>query len=78
MSGACTAGTGAVGEDGGTACPRAEPPARLDALQACLVFDGIEQVQLDDIDLVEDWIAAPHAATAAVPLVVTSQVKPSP
>ncbi len=58
----------------GVACPREDIPTRLDALQACVVFDGIERGALDDIDGFEDAIAALYSATATAQFVATSQV----
>jgi tetratricopeptide (TPR) repeat protein len=60
--------------DNGIACPEAEIPARLDALQACVVFDGIERATLDDIDEFEDALAELYSATSTAQFVATSQV----
>ncbi|MBX9589243.1 MAG: tetratricopeptide repeat protein [Hyphomonadaceae bacterium] len=62
-----------VGSDG-VACPQEGLPARLDALQACVVFDGIERAGLDDIDEFEDAITALYLAAATAQFVATSQV----
>src|SRR5690606_7414581 len=58
----------ALGNDG-VACPQAALPSRLDALQACVVFDGIERAALDDIDEFEDMIATLYSATATTQFV---------
>lgn len=63
----------ALGNDG-VACPEDALPARLDAFQACVVFDGIERAMLEDIDELEDTLAALYSATAATQFVATSQV----
>lgn len=59
---------------GGMACPEEMLPGRLDAYQACVVFDGIERASLDDIDALEDAITAIHRTTAATQVVATSQI----
>lgn len=63
----------ALGNDS-IACSEADLPARLDAFQACVVFDGIERATLEDIDEFEDTIAALYSATATTQFVATSQV----
>ena len=63
----------ALGRDG-VACSATDLPARLDSLQACVVFDGIERSTLDDLEEFEDAIAALHSSTSAAQLVATSQV----
>lgn len=63
----------AVGQDG-MACPQAALPGRLDQLQACVVFDGIEQTGLEDLDALEDMLTNLHAQTAAAQFIATSQI----
>lgn len=59
---------------GGTACPEDAMPGRLDALQACVVFDGVERALLDDLDALEDTLVTLLDATAFTQIVVTSQI----
>ncbi len=63
----------ALGSEG-AACLEEAIPARLDALQACVVFDGIERATLNDINEFEDAIAGLYTATATAQFVATSQV----
>lgn len=63
----------ALGKDG-VACPETALPARLDAVQGCVVFDGIERATLSDIDEFEDAVAALYSATSTAQFVATSQV----
>ncbi len=62
-----------LGSDG-VACPKSDVPARLDVLQACVIFDGIERAALDDIERLEDALNALYAETFNTQFVVTSQV----
>jgi tetratricopeptide (TPR) repeat protein len=59
---------------GGVACPEVDVAARLDALQACVVFDGVERTAFDNIDTFEDALNALYSATSYAQFVVTSQV----
>ena len=63
----------ALGSDG-IACPKSDVPARLDALQACVIFDGIERAALDDIERLEDTLNTLYTETFYTQFVVTSQV----
>lgn len=58
----------------GLACPRELLAERLDQLQACIVFDGVEQSTLDDIDDFEDAVAELVQRTATCQFVLTSQI----
>lgn len=62
-----------LGSDG-VACPESAVPARLDAVQACVVFDGIERATLADLDEFEDTVAALYAATSTTQVVATTQI----
>lgn len=59
---------------GGVACGEDELPARLDAVQACVVLDGIERGNLGDLDEFEDAIKALFDATRKTQFVFTSQI----
>ncbi|WP_278392255.1 tetratricopeptide repeat protein [Sphingobium yanoikuyae] len=59
---------------GDTAFSEEEVPARLDALEACVVFDGVEQATLGDFDAFQDAVSDLHSATSIAQFVVTSQV----
>ncbi|EIM72208.1 hypothetical protein A33O_20540 [Nitratireductor aquibiodomus RA22] len=59
---------------GGVACPEVDVAARLDAQQACVVFDGVERAAFDNIDTFEDALNALYGATSYAQFVVTSQV----
>ena len=63
----------AVGAEG-IACPEAALADRLDALQACVVFDGVERATLEDLDGFEDALIDLYSATAVAQFVLTSQV----
>jgi tetratricopeptide (TPR) repeat protein len=63
----------AVGGDG-IACPEAALADCLDALQACVVFDGVERATLEDLDGFEDILIDLYSATAIAQFVLTSQV----
>ena len=58
----------------GFACPESDIPTRLDNLQACVVFDGIECATLGDVDAFEDVVADIYSATSTAQIVVTSQI----
>ena len=58
----------------GTACSDGELPSRLDAAHTCVVFDGIEQGSLDDLDDFEDTVNALFHATTDTQFVSTSQI----
>jgi tetratricopeptide (TPR) repeat protein len=45
----------------------------LDKLQACLVIDGLEQLQSRNIDAVDDWIAHLQTQLTNTQIIVTSQ-----
>ncbi|MEZ5778552.1 MAG: HNH endonuclease [Paracoccaceae bacterium] len=59
---------------GGVACPGENVATRLDTLQACVVFDGVERMAFDDVDTFEDAVIALISATSQTQFVVTSQV----
>jgi tetratricopeptide (TPR) repeat protein len=63
----------AVGGEG-IACPEGALAGRLDTLQACVVFDGVERATLEDLDGFEDTLVDLHNATAVAQFVLTSQV----
>ncbi len=56
------------------ACSIDDLPRRLDETHACIVFDGIEQGCLDDIDGFEDTINDLFNATSNVQIISTSQI----
>lgn len=56
------------------ACSEDALPSRLDAVQACIVLDGIERSSLDDLDDFEDAVAALFDATNNTQFVFTTQV----
>ncbi len=58
----------------GTACSEDALPSRLDAAQACVVFDGIERGSLDNLDDFEDAVAALFDSTSDTQFVSTSQI----
>ena len=58
----------------GQACSRTDLPSRLDAAHTCVVFDGIEQASLDDLDEFEDTVNNLFHATTDTQFVSTSQV----
>lgn len=58
----------------GMACSNEDLPSRLDATHACVVFDGIEQGSLDDIEGLEDAVNELFQATSDTQFVSTSQV----
>ena len=60
---------------GGPACSVSDVPGRLDALQACLVLDGIERATGDDLNRIEETLEELGGATTAAQFVATSQVK---
>jgi len=60
--------------DDGIACGEEELPSRLDDIQACIVFDGIEQSKLDRLDEFEDALTQLHRDTINTQFVITSQV----
>jgi tetratricopeptide (TPR) repeat protein len=45
----------------------------LDKLQACLVIDGLEQLEVPDIDAVDDWITHLQTKLTNTQIIVTSQ-----
>lgn len=47
---------------------------QLDAMQACLVLDGIEQLQKPSLDAIDDWIYDLQTRMGATQILVTSQV----
>ena len=63
----------AVGWEG-MASPAAALPGRLDALQACVVFDGVERATVEGLDGFEDAVTGLYSATAVAQFVLTSQV----
>ena len=58
----------------GTACSDDDLPTQLDASHTCVVFDGIEQGSLDDLDEFEDAVNALFHATSDAQFVSTSQI----
>jgi len=58
----------------GQACSHTDLPSRLDATHTCVVFDGIEQASLDDLDEFEDTVYDLFHATIDTQFVSTSQV----
>ena len=58
----------------GTACSDDEFPSRLDAAHTCVVFDGIEQASLDDLDEFEDTVNELFHATSDTQFISTSQI----
>lgn len=58
----------------GVACSDDALPMRLDAVQACVVFDGIERGILDNLDDFEDAITALFRSTSNTQFVSTSQI----
>jgi len=59
--------------DDDIACSEEELPTRLDDIQACVVFDGIEQSNLDRLDEFEDVVTKLQRDTLYTQLVITSQ-----
>lgn len=47
---------------------------QLDAVHACLVFDGVEQLQGPALDAIDDWISELQAKLHTTQVLVTSQV----
>ena len=60
--------------DDGVACSKEQLPSRLDAINACLVFDGVEQSSLDSWDEFEDVITQLHHDTHDTQFILTSQI----
>ena len=60
--------------DGSERATRATLPKRLDALPACVVLDGVEQVNGPAIDAVDDLLDELKNSTVQTQFVVTSQV----
>ena len=58
----------------GTACSENDLPSRLDAAHACVVFDGIEQGSLGDLDEFEDAVNEIFHATSDAQFASTSQI----
>ena len=58
----------------GIECDDEELSSRLDAIHACVVFDGIEQSGLDNLDEFEDTVDALFRSTSDTQFVSTSQV----
>ncbi len=54
--------------------PSEELIGQLDAVEACLVLDGVEQLHGPELDAIDDWIDNLQATVGAVQIVVTSQV----
>lgn len=58
----------------------AEPPPgsdlidQLDVMQACLVFDGVEQLQGPALDAIDDWISDLQTRLNTTQILMTSQV----
>jgi len=59
---------------GEEACSEAALPSIIDDLQARVVFDGVEQALLADIDVFEELLAHLISSTAVAQIIVTSQV----
>ena len=55
------------------ACPEDKVIARLDFLEACVVFDGVDRTILEEIDAFEDALSALLRSTSRAQFVVTSQ-----
>ncbi len=55
-------------------CSRDNLPFHFDKVKACLVFDGIEQSNLDNLEELEDLIKEWHSVTISTQFVMTSQV----
>jgi tetratricopeptide (TPR) repeat protein len=55
------------------ACSETDVAKRLDSLQACVVFDGVDRA-LDDLDAFEDLLSSLLDATLFTQFVLTSQV----
>ncbi|MCP4487145.1 MAG: hypothetical protein GY820_07490 [Gammaproteobacteria bacterium] len=60
--------------DDGTACSEEKLPSNLDDIQACVVFDGIEQSNLDRLDEFEDAVTKLQRDTLYTQFVITSQI----
>lgn len=58
----------------GIECSDEQLPSRLDAIHACVVFDGIEQSDLDNFDEFEDTVDTLFHSTIDTQFVATSQV----
>lgn len=58
----------------GIECSDQQLPSRLDAIHACVVFDGIEQSGLDNLDEFEDTVDTLFRSTSDTQFVSTSQV----
>ena len=58
----------------GTGYDDGDLPSQLDAAHTCVVFDGIEQASLDDLDEFEDAVHALFHATSDTQFVSTSQI----
>lgn len=54
--------------------PTGELTNRLDALQACLVLDGVEHLRGPNLDALDDWISVLQARLSTAQVLVTSQV----
>lgn len=55
-------------------CPEAALPRVLDDLQARVVFDGVEQALLADLDVFEELLIHLLASTSIAQIIITSQV----
>jgi tetratricopeptide (TPR) repeat protein len=62
-----------LGTDG-VACSENDVPSQLDAIQACVVFDGVERATLGDFDAFEEFLNSLYKATLFAQFVVTSQI----
>jgi tetratricopeptide (TPR) repeat protein len=58
----------------GVPCSTDNLPLHFDKLKACIVFDGLEQSNLDNLEELEDLIKEWHFATNITQFVMTSQV----
>jgi len=58
----------------GIECSDEQLPSRLDAIHACVVFDGIEQSGFDNLDEFEDTVETLFRSTNDTQFVSTSQV----
>ena len=58
----------------GIECSDDQLPSRLDAMHACIVFDGIEQSGLDNLDEFEDTVDTLFRSTSDTQFVSTSQI----
>tara|TARA_R110000737_G_scaffold348199_1_gene381506 strand:+ start:45 stop:2480 length:2436 start_codon:yes stop_codon:yes gene_type:complete len=55
-------------------CSKDNLPLHFDKIKACIVFDGLEQSNLDNLEELEDLIQEWHSSTNITQFVMTSQI----